>query len=103
MFNFFGRGGDTELIEEYLAKGAKVVDVRTQREFQAGNVPGSVLIGMDVIEQSVAKIKAYKKPIILVCLTGSRAGSAKRFLAQHGVDVINGGYWQNVLKYQKAV
>jgi rhodanese-related sulfurtransferase len=102
MFNFFGRGGDLDKIEEYLEKGAKVIDVRTPQEFHAGNVFGSELIGMDIISQSVEKIKAYNAPIILVCLTGSRASSAKRFLQQYGIDVINGGYWQNILKYQKV-
>lgn len=103
MFNFFGRGGDTELIEEYINKDAIVIDVRTPQEFHAGNVPESILIGMHEIAQSVEKIKAYNAPIILVCLTGSRASSAKRFLKQYDIDVINGGYWQNILKYQKAV
>lgn len=103
MFNFFGHDGDIELIAEYLNKGAIVIDVRTPPEFNAGNVPGSVLIGMDRIKDSVERIQAFNAPIILVCLTGSRASSAKRFLKKHGIDVINGGFWQNILKHQKAV
>ena len=44
-------------------------------------------------------IKELKKPIIAVCKSGGRSQSATDFLSQHGLDVINGGPWQNVAKY----
>ncbi len=97
FFGLFG-GGDTDQIQEYLDKRAVVVDVRTQMEFDQSHVPDSVLIPLDMISQSVEKIKAFNKPIILVCLSGARAGSAKSFLKRHGIDAINGGPWQAVLK-----
>ena len=97
FLGLFG-GGDDGQIQEYLDKGAIVVDVRTQMEFDQGHAPDSVLITLDTIPQSVEKIKAYKKPIILVCRSGGRAGSAKSFLERYGIDAINGGPWQAVLQ-----
>ena len=97
--SFFGLfAGDGDQIQEYLDKGAIVIDVRTQMEFEQGNAPGSILISLDTLSQRVEKIKGFGKPVILVCRSGARAGSAKSFLQGHGVDVINGGPWQAVLK-----
>ncbi len=97
--SFFGLfGGDGDRIKEYLDKGAVVIDVRTPMEFDQGNAPGSVLIPLDTIPQSVARIQEMKAPVILVCRSGARAGSAKSFLQSYGIDVINGGPWQAVLQ-----
>jgi rhodanese-related sulfurtransferase len=97
FFGLFG-GGDADQIQEYLEKGAIVIDVRTEMEFVQAHAPDSVLMPLDTITQSVEKIQALNKPIILVCLTGARAGSAKRFLQRYGIDAINGGFWKAVLK-----
>ncbi len=91
-------GGDGNQIKEYLEKDAIVVDVRTQMEFNQEHAPDSVLIALDRIPQEVEKIKAFNKPIILVCRSGARAGSAKFFLQRYGIDAINGGSWQAVLR-----
>ena len=96
FFGLFGGGSDTETIKEYLNKGAIVVDVRTPGEWAEGHVKGAKLISLNDIPQSVETIKSWNKPVILVCLTGSRAGSAVKYLSQFGIDAINGGFWQNV-------
>ena len=41
------------------------------------------------------------KKIIAVCRSGARSGQATSFLKQQGIDVINGGPWQNVAKFVK--
>ena len=51
------------------------------------------------IPENIKSIKELKKPIIAVCKSGGRSQSATDFLSQHGLDVINGGPWQNVAKY----
>ena len=91
----FGGGNDTEAIKEYLEKGAFVLDVRTPAEWAEGHVKDSKLISLNDIPHSLEKIKAWNKPVIVVCRSGGRAGTALNYLKQAGIDVINGGSWQN--------
>jgi rhodanese-related sulfurtransferase len=95
FFNFFGGGTDINAIKDYLEKGAIVLDVRTQAEFDAGHVANSKLITLNAVPQNLNKIKAWKKPVIIVCRSGGRAGTALNYLKNAGVDAINGGAWQN--------
>ncbi|WP_339662966.1 rhodanese-like domain-containing protein [uncultured Polaribacter sp.] len=83
-------------IKEYLNKGAVILDVRTLDEWNEGHTKGAKHVVLTVIPLEIEKIKAWKKPIIAVCRSGGRSGQATQFLKQHGVDVINGGPWQNV-------
>ena len=48
---------------------------------------------------NVEEIKSWKKPVIAVCKSGGRSGQVTQFLSNHGIDVINGGPWQNVDQY----
>ena len=41
------------------------------------------------------------KPVIAVCKSGGRSGQATQFLLNNGLDVINGGPWQNVDQHIK--
>lgn len=90
---------DNEKIQEYLKAGAVVLDVRTVAEYDEGHVPGSEHIVLDLLPGNVAQVKSFEKPIIAVCRSGARSQSATEFLAAQGVDVINGGPWQNVDQY----
>lgn len=85
-------------IKEYLEKEAIVLDVRTPEEWDAGHVEGSKHIVLTEILSEIEQIKSWGKPIIAVCRSGARSGQAAQFLAQNGVDIINGGPWQNVAK-----
>ena len=99
FFGLFGGGNDGELIESYLKEGAVVVDVRTVEEFNSGNVNGSKNIVLNTLPSKVAEIKALNKKVIAVCRSGARSGQATSFLKQQGIDIINGGPWQNVAKF----
>jgi len=102
--SFFGLfGGSTEgaSIEEYLNDGAVVIDVRTVGEFSEGHVKGSKNMVLNIIPGKVAEIKKLNKKVIAVCRSGARSGQATSFLKQQGIDVINGGPWQNVAKFVK--
>ena len=98
LFNLFGSGGSNN-IEEYLKKGAVVIDVRTVAEYSEGHVEGSKNIVLDTIQNHIDEIKALNKPVITCCRSGARSGSAESILKQHGIDCINGGPWQNVDKH----
>ncbi len=96
FFNVFGSGNGNKEIEAYLAKGAVVIDVRTEPEFYEGHVDGSENIPLNTIPFNIEEIKNLGKPVITCCRSGARSGSAASILKQNGVDAINGGPWQNV-------
>jgi phage shock protein E len=97
LLDLFRNFGNKEImIKEYLEKEAVVIDVRTPMEFQEGNVIGSINIPLHVLQARMFEIKEMKKPIIAVCRSGARSGQATGFLKQQGIDIINGGPWQNV-------
>ncbi len=83
-------------IQELLQNGAQVVDVRTPEEFMGGNVPGSINIPLNEVQERVAEIKALNGPLILCCLSGGRSGQATGFLQAQGVNCYNGGGWMDV-------
>jgi rhodanese-related sulfurtransferase len=97
IFNFFKRKNNMSEIQEYLAKGAVVIDVRTVAEFEDGHAPNSLNIVLDTIPDRVEEIRALGDSIIAVCRSGARSGNATQFLNDNGLDVINGGPWQNLI------
>jgi phage shock protein E len=99
FFGLFGGGTSATSIEEYLKDGAVVIDVRTIGEYEGGHVNGSKNIVLNSIPSKVNEIKALNKKVIAVCRSGARSGQATSFLKQQGIDVINGGPWQNVAKF----
>lgn len=101
FFGLFGGGNSTASIEEYLNEGAVVIDVRTTEEYAGGHVKGSKNMVLNSIPTKVAEIKKMNKKVIAVCRSGARSGQATSFLKQQGIDVINGGPWQNVDKFVK--
>jgi rhodanese-related sulfurtransferase len=96
MFGFlFGKNK----VKEALRQGAVIIDVRTPHEYDQGRVPQSINIPSERIGASIERIKAMKKPVVLCCASGMRAGAAKNMLKSAGLkEVYNGGSWQAVLK-----
>ena len=73
-----------------------IVDVRTEIEFEEGNVVGSINIPLHNIIEKVEELKAMQ-PLVLCCLSGGRSGQATAFLHAQGCDdVHNGGGWEFV-------
>jgi phage shock protein E len=104
MYNLFqnifkgnkGNGKNDSSIEEYLKRGAYLIDVRTPIEFASGHVEGSVNIPLDILHQYIPELQR-KSHIIVFCRTGNRSGMAKSMLEANGIqNVINGGAWQEV-------
>ncbi len=99
LFDLFKRKNMSAEIKNYLEKNAVILDVRTQEEWDEGHSKGAKHVVLNTIPTKIDEIKSWKKPIIAVCRSGARSGQATQFLQQHGVDVINGGPWQNVDQY----
>lgn len=69
------------------------LDVRTDAEYQAGHMEGTVHIPVDVLREHLGELDR-SKPIYVNCQSGLRSYIACRILAQHGYDCYNfsGGY-----------
>jgi len=87
-------------IKGYLDQDALILDVRSRAEFSNGHCKDAKNIPLDQIQKEIPKILKSKRPIITCCRSGARSGNAARMLKSAGVDVINGGPWQNVKRYQ---
>jgi len=86
-------------IQDYLDKGAIILDVRTVAEYNEGHVVNSLHIILDELEYEIDQLKALQKPIITCCRSGVRSERAKEILHNEDIDAINGGPWQNVEFY----
>tara|TARA_B110000003_G_scaffold239038_1_gene244938 strand:- start:17036 stop:17347 length:312 start_codon:yes stop_codon:yes gene_type:complete len=96
VFGYFSQKESVDKIQEYLEKDAIILDVRTLPEWNEGHLRGAQHIVLNSIPDNLDLIKAFKKPIIAVCKSGGRSQSATDFLSQHGLDIINGGPWENI-------
>lgn len=79
-------------VEAAQAAGAVVVDVRTEGEHQAGNIPGTQLIPVDTLRDHVEELRG--KDVIVTCQVGQRGHTATQILRSNGIKVRNldGGY-----------
>lgn len=67
--------------------GVKIIDVRTEEEFQNGSLPGAVNLPLDELRRDVSLIGSEINPgeeIICVCRGGTRSGEAARLLEKAG-------------------
>jgi len=80
--------------KELIDNGALIVDVRSAGEFMSGNASGSINIPLQSLGDRIDELKG--KEIVLVCLSGGRAGSAKSTLKKNGITAYNAGGWTNL-------
>jgi len=93
--NIFG-GGEKVNLQEIIAKGALIIDVRTAKEFQSGHLKNSKNIPLDKLPESLSLLDK-NKPVIVCCASGARSASARRFMITNGfAEVYNGGSWANL-------
>jgi rhodanese-related sulfurtransferase len=94
-------GSRSKTIQSYREKNAKMIDVRTAREFGQGHAQGSINVPLD---QLAGKMKSLKKDeyYLLCCASGLRSSRATEQMKGHGfVHVYNAGAWTN-LKSRKS-
>lgn len=79
-------------LEQAQANGAIVVDVRTESEYQGGNIPNARLIPVDTLRENIHELE--DKDVIVHCAVGQRGHTAAQILRSHGIKVRNldGGY-----------
>lgn len=94
--SIFGSAGNTNL-EDVLAQGAVIIDVRSAGEFAGGHAKAAINIPLDQLESKMYKIKSYQKPVVLCCASGMRSARAKSFLESQGItNLYDAGSWRNL-------
>jgi rhodanese-related sulfurtransferase len=93
--SLFSNKGKEE-IQEQLAAGAVIIDVRSEREFVNGHLEGSKNIPLTKLDDRLESVKKLNKPIICVCASGMRSSQATNYLKQNGLQAFNGGSWYSL-------
>jgi phage shock protein E len=74
-----------ETAREWLKKGATVIDVRSEGEFQEKHLPGTINIPLDRLGDEIARVAPNKEqPLLLHCLSGSRSAAGEATLKKMG-------------------
>lgn len=89
-------GNKQKKIDDFISRGAIIVDVRSKGEYDSGAIPGSKHIPVQTIGSKVTPLKKLNKPVICVCASGGRSASAVAILKSQGIEAINGGTWMSV-------
>ncbi|WP_295831505.1 rhodanese-like domain-containing protein [uncultured Winogradskyella sp.] len=90
LFSFLF-GNKKNQTQQYINKGAIILDVRTQKEYDARHIEKATLIPLSELKSRLQEIKRLNKPVIAHCASGIRSSQATQILKANGVDVINGG------------
>ena len=79
-------------VDDYLARGATLVDVRSREEFERGSLPGAINIPVDELRERRAEIDS--SVIVVFCQVGQRGHVATQLLSRwgHTVRNLDGGY-----------
>jgi phage shock protein E len=87
-------------VREWLNKGAKVLDVRSEGEYQEKHLPGAVNISLNRLRDEIARFAPDKEqPLLLHCLRGGRSGIGTAMLKKMGYrNVFNLGSYRRAQK-----
>ena len=86
-------GSKKRQVEEFLENGAVILDVRSEREWDAGHIKNAMLIPLDQLNNRVDEVKKLNKPVVTCCASGVRSAKAARFLNLNNIEATNGGGW----------
>ena len=79
---------DVEELARRRADGAYVLDVRQPDEYEAGHVPGAVLIPLDQLGSRQDELPK-EQAMLVVCRSGGRSAAAVQALLEAGYDATN--------------
>ncbi|MFZ9630003.1 MAG: rhodanese-like domain-containing protein [Ilumatobacteraceae bacterium] len=79
---------DVDRLEELLAQGGRLVDVRETDEYVDGHVPGAVHVALGTVPDRVDVFRG-DGPVYVICKSGGRSMRACEFLHQHDIDAVN--------------
>jgi rhodanese-related sulfurtransferase len=79
---------DVDQLEELLADGATLVDVREPMEYVEVRVPGAILVPMGQLADRMGELDKAE-PVYLICRSGHRSGVMCEVLEGHGFEAVN--------------
>lgn len=96
LFGVLGRLGIKQVSPKELdqKKGMMLLDVRTNKEYEGGHIPGAVHVQLADIGDKIKKIKKDKE-IVVFCQNGNRSiWAIKRLMGMGYKNLVNlkGGY-----------
>lgn len=84
-------------LPQLIKKGALILDVRTEKEYETGHIKGSVNISLGEIRERYIELDR-DKTYITVCSHGLRSVKVESILKEKGFKVYNGGAWSDLEK-----
>lgn len=89
-FQIFKRMGQvsSQQARQLVKDGARLVDVRTPGEFNAGHIPGAVNVPLQELGARLKQLGAKEKPVVLYCASGSRSSMAMSVLKNAGFQQV---------------
>ncbi len=85
-------------LENKIAKGAIILDVRTEGEYATGHIEGSVNMPLGKLREKYRDLDPGKV-YITTCSHGLRSVKAESLLKERGFrQVFNGGAWSDLRK-----
>ncbi len=95
LYRYLGFRRARSAIPGLLNRGAVIVDVRTEAEYNGAHRPGSINIPLNQFDSRCSELKK-DVPVILCCASGARSGIAAGVLRAKGFEVLNAGPWTNI-------
>jgi phage shock protein E len=93
---WFGSTKRKARVQTLLAKGAIVLDVRTEVEYANGAIAGSRNIPLNELPKAIGSL-SKETPIITCCASGIRSQLARDLLLKSGFKTVeNGGSWKTL-------
>lgn len=95
IYKWWSTKGIKKMLPELKRNGALLIDVRSQGEYMAGHVPGTMNIPLDELNSRIKEIPKTST-IVLACASGTRSGMAKMLFKKNGYKTVyNVGSWTN--------
>lgn len=86
-------GNKKRQVDDFLERGATILDVRTQKEWDRGHISQATHIPLAELNNRVEDFKKLKPPVITCCESGIRSAKAAKFLNLHNIEATNAGGW----------
>lgn len=80
---------DLEAIEEYVADGYIIADVREINEFDEGHIPGAINAPLSDLENNKLGPLQVDEKYVIICRSGNRSIAASNILSSQGYDIVN--------------
>jgi phage shock protein E len=94
IWRFFERRIKQKHLKQLIQKGATIIDVRSQNEFESGSRLGSLNIPLSEINEASKKLDK-QKTFVFCCASGIRSRRALKIFKRNGFkNLVNAGSWK---------